>query len=39
LEITATVGGTLRLLNPWTGKIVERATRPGERLAFTGKEE
>jgi hypothetical protein len=39
LEITSTVGGTLRLLNPWTGKIVERATQPGERLAFTGKEE
>jgi hypothetical protein len=38
LEITSTVGGTLRLLNPWTGKIVERATRPGQRLAFTGLE-
>jgi hypothetical protein len=35
LEITSTVGGTLRLLNPWTGQIVERATRPGQRLAFT----
>lgn len=34
LEITSTVGGTLRLLNPWTGKIGERATRPGQRLAF-----
>ena len=39
LEITSTVGGTLRLLNPWTGKIVERATRPAQRLEFTGKEE
>jgi hypothetical protein len=38
LEITSTVGGTLRLLNPWTGKIVERATQPGQRLAFTGPE-
>jgi len=38
LEITSTVGGTLRLLNPWTGKVIERATRPGQRLAFTGKE-
>jgi hypothetical protein len=38
LEITSTVGGSLRLLNPWTGKIVERATRPGQRLAFTGLE-
>jgi hypothetical protein len=36
LEITSTVGGTLRLLNPWTGKIVERATQPGQRLEFTG---
>ncbi len=34
LEITSTVGGTLRLLNPWTGEIVERATQPGQRLAF-----
>jgi hypothetical protein len=34
LEITSTVGGTLRLLNPWTGKIVERKTKPGQRLAF-----
>ena len=38
LEITSTVGGTLRLLNPWTGKIVERATQPGQKLAFTGLE-
>jgi hypothetical protein len=38
LEITSTVGGTLRLLNPWTGKIVEHATQPGQRLAFTGLE-
>jgi hypothetical protein len=38
LEITSTVGGTLRLLNPWTGKIVERATQPGQRLAFSGPE-
>jgi hypothetical protein len=35
LEITSTVGGTLRLLDPWSGQIVERATRPGQRLAFT----
>jgi len=38
LEITSTVGGTLRLLSPWTGKIVERATQPGQKLAFTGSE-
>jgi len=38
VEITSTVGGTLRLLNPWTGKIVERATQPAQRLAFTGLE-
>jgi hypothetical protein len=35
LEITSTVGGTLRLLNPWTGQMVERATRRGQKLAFT----
>jgi hypothetical protein len=38
LEITSTVGGTLRLLSPWTGKIVERATQPEQKLAFTGLE-
>ena len=36
LEITSTVGGTLWLLNPWSGQIVERATQAGQRLAFTG---
>jgi hypothetical protein len=35
LEITSTVGGTLRLLNPWSGQVVERTTRPGQSLAFT----
>ncbi|MCX6917177.1 MAG: hypothetical protein NT167_29755 [Verrucomicrobia bacterium] len=39
LEVTSTVGGTLRLLNPWTGRIVERTTQPGQKLAFTGAEE
>ena len=34
LEITSTVGGTVRLLNPWTGEIVERKTKPGQTLAF-----
>jgi len=34
LEITSTVGGKLRLLNPWTGKIVERDTQPDERMVF-----
>ena len=38
LEITSTVGGPLRLLNPWTGAIVEHATQPGQRLAFAGPE-
>ena len=38
LEITSTVGGKLRLLNPWTDKIVERATQPGQKLVFTGRE-
>jgi hypothetical protein len=30
LEIKSTVGGKLQLLNPWTGKIVEKETKPGE---------
>ena len=38
LEITSTVGGTLRLLNPWTGKVVELPTRPRQRLALTAPE-
>ena len=32
LEITSTVGGKLRLLNPWTGKIDERETKQGEKI-------
>ena len=32
LEIVSTVGGTLRLLNPWTGKLLERQMKAGERL-------
>ena len=32
LEITSTVGGKLRLLNPWTCKLVEREATPGEHL-------
>jgi hypothetical protein len=35
LEIVSTVGGPLRVLNPWTGKIMERATKPAERISFT----
>ena len=34
LEITSTVGGKLRLLDPQTGKIIERKTRPNEKLAI-----
>ena len=34
LEITSTVGGKLRLLDPQTGRIVERETRPGDKLAI-----
>ena len=30
LEITSTVGGMLRVLNPWTGRMDERQTSPGE---------
>ena len=32
LEIVSTVGGKLRLLNPWTGQLVERETQPSEKL-------
>ncbi len=32
VEITATAGGKLRLLDPWTGKIAERDMKPGEKL-------
>ena len=35
LEIVSTVGGPVRVLNPWTGKIVERATKPAERIMIT----
>lgn len=34
LEITSTVGGRLRLLDPWTGKIIDRDTKPGEKMTF-----
>ena len=36
LEITSTVGGKLRLLNPWTGKIVEQETKPQQTVVFAG---
>jgi hypothetical protein len=32
LEITSTVGGKLRLLDPWTGKIAESETKPGQTI-------
>lgn len=32
LEIVSTVGGKLRMLCPWTGKLVERETKRGEKL-------
>jgi alpha-L-fucosidase 2 len=32
LEITSTVGGKLRLLDPWMGRIVEHATKPGQTI-------
>ena len=34
LEITSTVGGRLRLLDPRTGKIIERETQPNEKVAI-----
>jgi hypothetical protein len=38
LEITSTVGGTLRVLNPWSGQVVERVTQPGQRVTVTERE-
>jgi hypothetical protein len=35
LEITSTVGGTLRVLNPWTEKIVEFTTTPNQTIEVT----
>jgi hypothetical protein len=35
LEITSTVGGKLRLLDPWSGEIVEHGTQAGAILLFT----
>jgi hypothetical protein len=32
LEITSTLGGKLRLLDPWTGGIVEHETKPGQTI-------
>jgi alpha-L-fucosidase 2 len=32
LEITSTVGGKLRFLDPWTGIIVEHETKPGQTI-------
>ena len=34
LETVSTVGGTLCVLNPWTGQIDERETRPMEKVVF-----
>ena len=34
LEITSTVGGKLRLFNPWTGEIIERETKLDEHMEF-----
>jgi hypothetical protein len=32
LQIASTIGGKLRLLDPWTGKFIERETQPREKL-------
>jgi hypothetical protein len=34
VKVESTVGGTLRLRDPWTGKIIEQATKPGQSLMF-----
>lgn len=35
LEITSTVGGRLRLIDPWSGRVNEMQTKAGETLRFT----
>lgn len=35
LEITSTVGGRLRLLDPWTNEVGERESKRGETMVFT----
>ena len=35
LAITSTVGGKLRVLNPWTNKIVVRETTPGATIKLS----
>ena len=35
IEITATAGGRLRYLNPWTGKIVEVETKRDQKVTVT----
>jgi hypothetical protein len=35
LEITSTVGGKLRVLNPWTDRIMERDTSAGETVILS----
>jgi len=32
LTVTSTAGGKLRLVSPWTGKIIERNTQPGQTV-------
>ena len=34
VDIVSTVGGSLRVLSPWTGAIIERATRAGETVSL-----
>lgn len=35
LEIESMAGGKLRVLSPWTGKMFECDTKPGQRIEFT----
>jgi alpha-L-fucosidase 2 len=34
LEIVSTVGGKLRLMDPWSARLIERETKPGEKMEF-----
>ena len=35
IQVTSTIGGTLRLIDPWTDKVIQHSTRPGQTLRFT----
>ncbi len=34
LRITSTVGGELKIIDPWTGQLISQRTVPGQKLSF-----